>query len=42
MRSRRADHSLYRFYDSEGNLLYVGITGSVKYRTEQHRATQPW
>lgn len=39
MRNR---HELYRFFDSQETLLYVGITGSVRLRTNQHRRTQPW
>ena len=42
MRKRRHRHELYRFYDSQGILLYVGITNSVRNRTSQHRYTQPW
>ena len=42
MRGRRARHELYRFYDASGDLLYVGITGSVRLRTSRHRTTQPW
>lgn len=42
MRNRRAPHELYRFYDANGDLLYVGITGSVQIRMSQHRRTQPW
>lgn len=33
---------LYRFYDSEGRLLYVGITASSQLRVAKHRVTQPW
>lgn len=42
MRNRRARHELYRFYGTQGELLYVGITGSVQQRTSKHRVTQPW
>lgn len=35
-------HELYRFYDVQGELLYVGITGNIQNRMGQHRATQAW
>lgn len=41
-RDRTRPHSLYRFFDSAGNLLYVGITWNVTARVKQHRTTQPW
>lgn len=28
---------LYRFYDAEGTLLYVGITNNLRRRCEEHR-----
>lgn len=33
---------LYRHFDSNGGLLYVGISLSPTYRLSQHRATAPW
>lgn len=39
------DHSptdLYRFYGSDGQLLYVGISLSAAHRASQHRAEKPW
>lgn len=39
------DHSptdLYRFFDSAGQLLYVGISLSAAARASQHRAEKPW
>lgn len=38
----RKPTSLYRFYDADDRLLYVGITWSVKARTRKHRTVQPW
>lgn len=37
-----ADTALYRHYDAEGTLLYLGITGSPSLRAEQHRDRSPW
>lgn len=34
------EHTLYRFYDSAGVLLYVGITSSLPARIEHHRAVK--
>lgn len=34
--------SLYRLYDEEGVLLYVGIAGNPGRRFEQHRGQKPW
>lgn len=34
--------TLYRYFDSEGRLLYVGITGNQFNRLDQHSKTQPW
>jgi len=33
---------LYRFYDTKGALLYVGITADLKQRFRGHAAVQPW
>lgn len=33
---------LYRFYDRDDELLYVGISLSAVARASQHKATQPW
>lgn len=35
-------HYVYRFYDSEGTLLYVGSTGNLWYRIGQHAADRGW
>lgn len=35
-------HSLYRFYDAANELLYVGITGSLPTRLDQHSADKVW
>jgi predicted GIY-YIG superfamily endonuclease len=34
--------ALYRLYDSENALLYVGITVSLRNRMVQHALCQPW
>jgi drug/metabolite transporter (DMT)-like permease len=38
----RTGHSLYRFYDTAGRLLYVGITNSPRLRFAQHRDSKTW
>jgi hypothetical protein len=35
-------HDLYRFYDTDGQLLYIGISFSAIQRAAQHRDAQPW
>jgi prophage antirepressor-like protein len=35
-------HVVYRFFDEDGRLLYVGISASARQRMTAHRATQPW
>lgn len=35
-------HFLYRIYDSEGALLYVGITGRARRRIVEHMRQQEW
>lgn len=34
--------TLYRLFDVEGELLYVGITSALGSRLSAHRRTQPW
>jgi len=34
--------ALYRHYDAEGRLLYVGITDCLSERDKQHAATSHW
>lgn len=34
--------SLYRFYDSAGQLLYIGITNRVPRRLDEHGDDKPW
>lgn len=34
--------ALYRFFDSAGALLYVGISGAIPTRLGQHHDTKPW
>jgi len=36
------DQQLYRLYDADGTLLYIGISYSAIARYAQHKATQPW
>lgn len=36
------DHCLYRHFDTDGVLLYVGISLSVGTRTSAHRRAAPW
>lgn len=42
--SRRADgpHTLYRFFDSKGALLYIGITVCTPTRWSNHGWDKPW
>lgn len=35
-------HTLYRFYNAEGHLLYVGITSNPPARFSQHRQQKQW
>lgn len=35
-------HTLYRFYDEDGSLLYVGITCRPSERWKRHAAGKPW
>jgi predicted GIY-YIG superfamily endonuclease len=35
-------HALYRFYNAAGELLYIGITGNLGQRWDQHNAGKPW
>ena len=35
-------HVLYRFYDTAGELLYVGVTVHLPNRLTDHRHTKPW
>lgn len=35
-------HALYRFFDAEGVLLYIGITADVPARFQKHRDDKPW
>ena len=36
------EHTVYRLYDAEGVLLYVGVTNSLSKRWSQHEKTKPW
>lgn len=38
----RRPTDLYRFYDSQGTLLYVGISLGAAQRASQHRADKEW
>lgn len=35
-------HALYRFFDENGVLLYVGITADIGSRFKKHRGDKPW
>jgi predicted GIY-YIG superfamily endonuclease len=35
-------HTLYRFFNAAGDLLYVGITNSPPRRFQQHKADKEW
>lgn len=35
-------HHLYRHFDCEGNLLYVGVSQSALHRLKKHRHLSPW
>jgi predicted GIY-YIG superfamily endonuclease len=39
---RRGVHSLYRHFDKEGRLLYVGRTNDYARRTGEHAKSKPW
>jgi len=41
-RTIEAPVALYRFFDADGALLYVGITANLGDRFRAHRAQQPW
>lgn len=41
-RGTERPHDLYRLYDGQGSLLYIGISYSALGRIPQHRAAQPW
>lgn len=34
--------TVYRAYDADDQLLYVGATGNLKRRMQQHRKSAPW
>ena len=34
--------ALYRFFDCDGELLYVGITGNFSQRWQDHASSKPW
>lgn len=38
----RGLHCLYRHYDAEGALLYIGISSSLAHRIEAHRRASDW
>lgn len=46
MGTRRNDtnepHALYRFFDADGALLYIGLTADPGRRWKSHEANQPW
>lgn len=36
------EHTVYRFYDVNGALLYIGVTSNPYKRWERHENTKPW
>lgn len=40
--SRAEHHVLYRFFNDEAELLYVGITNDPVHRFSNHAYTKPW
>lgn len=37
-----ASQQVYRLFDTEGRLLYVGVTHCIAYRMTGHRRRSPW
>ncbi|WP_157253142.1 GIY-YIG nuclease family protein [Nonomuraea typhae] len=37
-----ADHALYRFFNADGGLLYIGISVNPPQRFRRHKGDQPW
>lgn len=35
-------HHIYRLYDCNGKLLYVGCTADIKSRMSMHKSSTPW
>jgi len=35
-------HTLYRHYDKDDNILYIGITHNLRHRTRMHRKQRTW
>lgn len=33
---------LYRFFDADGRLLYVGMSYRIEKRLDKHRVAKPW
>jgi len=42
VRDSRRPHDLYRFYDADDRLLYVGISLNAAQRASQHKAEKSW
>lgn len=42
VRDSRRSHDLYRFYDTDHRLLYVGISLNAAQRASQHKAEKSW
>lgn len=38
----RAAATVYRFYDADGTLLYVGMSAALPSRLAEHSSVQPW
>lgn len=41
-RRKNVPTTLYRFFDQDGALLYIGISADVRRRISQHRKDKPW
>lgn len=37
-----SDHALYRFFNADGGLLYIGISVNPSTRFRRHKGEQPW
>lgn len=42
LRDQRRTHDLYRFYDAQDRLLYIGISLNAAQRASQHKAKKSW
>lgn len=42
MDPERREHFVYRYFDADGRLIYVGCSMNPEKRRSEHRYTQPW